>query len=280
MTTLLSRPATVAEAVGALTSSPGAVIVGGGTEIIADQNRGRDPRGYVALRGIHDLAGVVRQVDRLHLGSMATVADLLDDPHVSEGASALRQAARCMASRQVRERATVGGNICAGGGDRTLVPALLALDADVELVGEAGARAVPLVDLDGIDLVNVVLTSVSLTLSSGPQIYYRVGPRNAMCYATAAVALVVDEDRRQVRLGLGGVAPRSIRVPEAEACAAGAIDWSMRSVSDDLAEEFGRLSAAATDPVSDAVASADYRRHAIAVMARRALKHAFEEDPA
>ena len=267
----------MAEAIDALSSCPGTVIVGGGTEVVADQNRGRDPHGYVALRGIHDLAGVARQGDRLQLGSMVTVADLLADPHVSEGASVLRQAARSMASRQVRERATVGGNICAGGGDRTLVPALLALDAEVELVSAAGARTMPLGDLDAADLANAVLTAISLSVSSGPQVYYRVGPRNAMCYATAAVALVVDEARQQIRLGLGSVAPRSIRALEAEASAADGIDWSTRSVSDELAEEFGRLAAAATDPVSDAVASADYRRHAIAVMSRRALKHAFEE---
>lgn len=270
----------MAEAVEALASRPGTVVVAGGTDLIADQNRGRDPRGYVALRGVDDLAGLARHGDRLDIGSMVTIAELLADRHVSEGASVLRQAARSMASRQVRERATVGGNVCAGGGDRTLVPALLALEAEVTLVGTAGARTVPLVDLGESDLALAVVTAVSISLSAGPQVYYRVGPRNAMCYATAAVALVVDEARQQVRLGLGGVARRSIRARDAEACAADGIDWSRRSVSDDLAEEFGRRAAAATDPISDAVASADYRRHAVAVMSRRALKHAFEEGSA
>ena len=280
MTTLLARPTTVAEAVHALTSHPGTMIIGGGTEVMADQNRGRDPRGYVALRGVRGLAGLLSEDDRLRLGSMTTVADLLADPHVRVGSSVLRDAARSMASRQVRERATVGGNICAGGGDRTLVPALLALDAEVEVVDASGARTTPLLELTASDLTDAILTGVSITPSRGPQVYYRVGPRNAMCYATAAVALVIDEEHRRVRLGLGGVAPRSIRAPEAEASAADGIDWSTRSVSDDVAAEFGRQAAAATEPVSDAVASADYRRHAIAVMARRALKHAFEEDQA
>ena len=280
MTTLLARPASVAEAVDALTSRLGAVIVGGGTEVIADQNRGRDPQGYVTLRGVEGLVGMTRQGERLRIGAMATVADLLADPHLAEGASALRRAARSMASRQVRERATVGGNICAGGGARTLVPALLAFDADVEIASPSGSTNVPLVDLDTADLGDAVLTSVSLSLPSGPQVYYRVGPRNAMCYATAAVALVVDEAQRRVRLGLGGVAARSIRATDAEAFAVEEIDWSARSVSEGVAEEFGRRAAAATEPVSDVVASADYRRHAVAVMARRALKHAFEEVPA
>lgn len=274
---MLSRPSTVTEVLAALAANTRAVIVGGGTDVLADQNRGRDPQGYVVLRGVAGLRGTERQGDTLGLGSMTTVADLLSDPDIAEGASVLRQAARSMASRQVRERATVGGNICAGGGDRTLVPALLALDASVDVVDPAGTRSLSLSDFAAYGLSTSIVTRVSITLSEGPQVYYRVGPRNAMCYATAAVALVVDEAQKQVRLALGGVAPTSVRATEAEAFAAEGIDWSSRSVSERLAEEFGRLAASATDPVTDPVASADYRRHAVSVMSRRALKHAFEE---
>ena len=71
-----------------------------------------------------------------------------------------------------------------------------------------------------------------------------------------------------------------MRSPSAEAIAVSGIDWEAKRVDDDVAEAFGAAAAQSADPVTDVTASADYRRHAIAVMARRALRHLFEEDSA
>ena len=276
-TSLLARPTSVEEAREALAASPLAIVVAGGTEVVANQNRGRDPEGYVSLRDVRDLTHLQWDEERLRIGSMVTVAALLEADDLRDRLPALSQAARSMASRQIRERATVGGNICAGGNDRTLVPVLLALGASVELVGPQGVETAELEEVVERDLSGHLLTSIEIPLPTGPQIYFRVGPRNAMCYATASVALVIDELSHEVRLGLGGVAPVAVRAREAEAYAQQNLDWVGRSVSPSQAEEFGRLAATATDPVSDAAASADYRRHAVEVVSRRALTHVFQE---
>ncbi|MFN8124998.1 MAG: FAD binding domain-containing protein [Candidatus Nanopelagicales bacterium] len=279
----LYSPTTVAEAVSARQQAPEAVFLAGGTELIADQNRGVDPKGYISLRGIAGLTGIDVSADRVSIGALTTIAELKRSAALADGAAVLTKAARSLGSRQVRNRATVGGNIGAGGPERTLIPALLVLDAQVDIEGAGGRRTAALADIitpDGTELApDEILTTVHLAPVRGPQSYFRIGARNAVCFATVALALVVDEDTRSLCLGLGGVAPTAVRAATAESLA-DRVDWDSRTVSADVAQAFGAAAADDSSPVSDPVATAEYRRHATGVMARRALQHAFEEDPA
>lgn len=284
MSGTLLTPRTIGEAVAARRDHPRAQVIAGGTDIVADLNRGVPATGLVSLRAVAELRGVDLRDGQWRLGAMATVADVRANAELASAATALGQATRSLGSRQVRNRATVGGNICGGGPHRTLVPVLLAHDATVDMVGREGPRSVALADVlapEGTCLVaDEILTAVRFTPSTGPQLFYRVGPRNAVCYATASVTLVLDEPTHSVRLALGGVAPTAVRAPAAEAIGYEGVDWESRTVADDVAAAFGAAAARAADPVSDFVASADYRRHAVEVMARRALRHIFEGDRA
>jgi len=250
--------------------------------VVADLNRGVPATGFVSLRGIAELRGVDLHDGRWRIGAMATIADLQADTRLSSASAAVGQATRSLGSRQIRNRATVGGNICGGGNQRTLVPVLLALDAAVDVVGPEGARSVALPEViaaQGCGLAaDEILTAVRFASIVGPQRFYRVGPRNAACYATASVTVVLDEQTQKVNIALGGVAPTAVRAPAAEAIGGEGVDWRNRTVADDVAAAFGVAAAQTADPISDFVASADYRRHAIEVMARRALRHIFEED--
>jgi CO/xanthine dehydrogenase FAD-binding subunit len=283
MTGFLLMPRALAEAVAAHRDHPRTQLIAGGTDVVADLNRGVPATGFVSLRGIAELRGVDLHDGRWRIGAMATIADLQADARLSSASAAVGQATRSLGSRQIRNRATVGGNICGGGNQRTLVPVLLALDAAVEVVGIEGSRSVALSEVlapQGSRLAaEEILTAVRFASSDGPQRFYRVGPRNAACYATASVALVLDEPTHSVRLALGGVAPTAVRAPAAEAIGSDGVDWQNRRVTDDMAAAFGAAAAQAVDPASDFVASADYRRHAVEVMARRALRHIFEEEP-
>jgi len=111
----------------------------------------------------------------------------------------------------------------------------------------------------------------------GWQGYAKVGVRNAMVIAICSACLAVDTPSRSVRLALGSVAPTVIRAEEAEAFAADAVDWDAGTVDDAIATRFGELAAAASRPIDDHRASAAYRRHAVAVLARRLLRRAFPE---
>lgn len=284
MSGALLTPTDLAEAVAARRAHPQAQFIAGGTDVVADLNRGAPATGLISLRGLDELRGLHRDGDQWRLGAMSTIAEIRDNRDLAPATSALGQATRSLGSRQVRNRATLGGNICGGGPQRTLIPVLLAYDAVVEVAGGDGPRSVALSDVlmpEGTRLAGVeILTAVRFTPAAGPQRYYRVGPRNAVCYATASVTVVVDEPGQSVRVALGSVAPTAVRAPAAEAIAGAGVDWRRRTVSDDVATAFGAAAAAASGPVSDVGAGAAYRRHAIAVMARRALRHIFEEESA
>lgn len=284
MTGTLVMPTSLVEAVDFRLAHPNARLIAGGTDVVADVNRGDPPTGFVSLRGLPELRGLQQEGGQWRLGAMCTVAEVRANGQLAPPSSALGHATRSLASRQIRNSATVGGNICGGGPQRTLIPVLLAYNAVVDVVGRQGQRSMPLSEVlapEGTLLAeDEILMAVRFTPATGPQRYYRVGPRNAVCYATASVSVVVDEPTRSVRLALGSVAPTAVRSPSAEAIAASGIDWKARRVDDDVAKAFGAAAAQSADPVTDVAASADYRRHAIAVMARRALRHLFEEDPA
>ena len=157
------------------------------------------------------------------------------------------------------------------------------MNASVELQSAKGSRTLALQDfLIGPGKTAIagdeILIGVDIPAARGFQDYTMVGPRNAQFYVTASAALVVDEPSRSVRLGLGNAAPKATRASRAEAFANGAIDWNKRSVPRAVAAEFGKLAAADCDPPSDVTCGADYRRHAVKVMARRLIERAFEEE--
>ena len=178
----------------------------------------------------------------------------------------------------------MGGNLAADRADHTLAPCLLALDAQVGVVDPEGtSQMVALADYlasrhtSPSESDATLVAEVRLTPTVGFAAYTRVGRRNGPCYAVASTALAVDRTGRTIRLGVGNAAPTAFRATAAEAFAAAEADWAAGRVSAEVCEEFGRLAASACDPITDVEASADYRRHAVGVMAKRLLTRAFEE---
>lgn len=276
---------TVEEGLDAKLRRPGSVFVAGGTEVIADQNLElREPAPYVSLRRIPELQQVHIRENHVAIGAGIVIARFLEEP-LRSAVPLLAKAARAFGTRQVRNRATVGGNIASGLPDRTLLPCLLVLDAEVELRSRWEARRLRLDEFlkDGgqTDLAyDELLFNISMKPVTGYQDYVMVGPRNAQFYPTVSMALVADEQERNIRLALGNAGPKAMRAPAAEAFASHSIAWDRREVSSKVADEFGAIAAEHCSPISDAAAGADYRKHAVKVMARRLLSRIFEERPA
>ncbi len=275
---------TVEEGLDAKLRRPGSVFVGGGTEVIADQNLElREPAPYVSLRRVSELQQVHIRENHVAIGAGVVIARLLDEP-LRSAVPLLAKAARSFGTRQVRNRATVGGNIASGLPDRTLLPCLLVFDAEVELRSQSTTRRLRLDEFlndDGHTALasDELLVSASMQPVCGYQDYVMVGPRNAQFYPTVSVALVADERNRNIRLGLGNAGPKAMRAREAEAFANQSIAWDRREISSKVADEFGSVAAEHCAPVSDVTAGADYRRHAVKVMARRLLSRIFEGPP-
>ena len=116
----------------------------------------------------------------------------------------------------------------------------------------------------------------------GPQQFSKVGTRNAMVIAVCSFALAIDSERRRIGTGIGSAAPTPVMAPDAERFLESVLDerglWEKRGAVEETAlERFGELVAAAAKPIDDVRGTAAYRRHALAVMARRSFTWAWNE---
>jgi len=155
-----------------------------------------------------------------------------------------------------------------------------ALDATILLRSVSGERRVPFADFmfgprKSERRPGEIVYAVEWEDAGPSQVFLKAGTRNAMVIAVANLAMVVDRPRRAVRVALGSVGPTILRAAEAEDLAAGLYEESgwdrpLRA-SEAATARFGELAAAAARPIDDQRGSARYRRHIVAVMARRAL---------
>lgn len=272
--------ATLDDALGALAAEPDATVLAGGTDVMVDVNAGRRRLGaVVAIGRVAQLRGWRVEGGTLRIGGATTYTDMLEAAFAAV-APGLAEAARTVGSPQIRNAGTLGGNIATASPAGDTLPVLAALDAVVVLAAAAGERRVALTELitgpkrTGIGPGELVV-AVEVPAGPGrPQEYLKVGTRNAMVIAVASCALVLDRPRRRVGVGLGSVGPVPLRAPAAEAWAAERIEWDHRSAAPALAAEFGRMVAAEARPIDDHRSTAEYRRHAVGVLAGRALRRA------
>jgi CO/xanthine dehydrogenase FAD-binding subunit len=272
---------TLADALAALAVEPTAMVLAGGTDVMVEINSGhRRPGAVIVVGRIPELRTWSHDVSSatLRIGAGITYAELEREPFL-QWVPALSQAARTVGSPQIRHAATLGGNVatCSPAGDG--LPVLSALDAVVHLVSATDSRSIPFSEfMTGPKrtalLPGELIEAVSVPVLTRWQGYAKVGVRNAMVISNAGACLAVD-DAGGVRLALGSVGPTIIRCDEAESFAASVVDHDGRSVTEAEAAEFGRLAASAARPIDDHRSTAEYRRHAVAVLSRRLLRRAF-----
>ena len=278
-------PASLGDAIAALGEHPDALVLAGGTDLMVEINEAHrrltGEETVVAVGRVPELRTWIHDPFEatVRLGAGVTYAELESEP-LGSLLPALAQAARTVGSPQIRNAATIGGNLatCSPAGDG--LPVLVALEADVELMGPDGTRTMTVADfMTGVKRTarrpGELITAVTVPLLDGWQGYAKVGVRNAMVIAIAGACLAVDRPTRSIRIALGSVAPTIVRAPEAEAFATTAVDWEAGAVAAADGARFGELAAAVTRPIDDHRASAAYRRRAIEVLARRLLHRAF-----
>lgn len=272
------------DACASLAAHPDALVLAGGTDLMVEVNRGVRTIGHVvAVDRIPELRGWSLEGDRadvLRLGAGTTCTDLAE-PALASLVPALAQAARTVGSPQIRNTATLGGNLATASPAGDTLPVLAALDAEIELQSAGGARRLPLDEfVTGVKanalIPGELITAIRVPVLDGPQEFLKVGTRNAMVIAVTSLALVVDRPGRNVRIALGSVAPVPLRAVEAEVLVAERLDFeNMASPDSDLVDRFADLVADAARPIDDHRSSAAYRRHAVRVLARRAILRAF-----
>ena len=260
--------------------APGVRLLAGGTDLLVDLKTGRIGVDHVvSLSRISDLRGISMTNDSLRIGALTTITQLGRSPVVRERFPALLDATGKMAAPQVRNVATVGGNIASAVPCADLPPVLTAMNASLVLWSAKGERSVPLESFflgarETILRDEEIVTAI-IVRQPDPGFgaaYARFGLRNGNTIAVAAVAagLRINADKivQDARVVLGAVAPIPKLVESAGALLVG------KPADQDA---FGRAADAATDaadPISDIRGSADYRRELVKVLTMRALKTA------
>lgn len=267
------RPATVEDAVAALAEAgeEAKVLAGGHSLMPVLRLRLASPTLLVDLAGLAQLRGVRTEGDTLVLGAMTTHAEVAGSPAVVDAAPLLAQAAATIGDRQVRHRGTLGGSLAHADPAGDLPTVAVALDAELVLTGPAGRRTVParefFVDYFTTALrPDELLTEVRVPALPGWGSHYLKVNRTAQAWATVAVAAAVERENgtiTRVRVALTNMGPTPVRAVAVEQALAGA--------PVDAIEAAAVLAVEGTSPASDNTASADYRRHLVGVLTRRAL---------
>ncbi len=273
---------TLHDALDRLAQDPSALVLAGGTDLMVELNGGHRTAGsVVCVNRVSELRSWRHDPGSgtLTIGAGVTYAEL-EQPPLAALVPALAEAARTVGSPQIRNAATIGGNLGTASPAGDGLPVLAAHDAVVHLASATERRDVPFGEF-AVGPKRTVLrpgeliTGVSVPVLRGFQGYRKVGVRNAMVIATASACLAVDEVARTVRLALGSVGPTILRAGEAEALAAAGVDWAAGAADDDLVARFAAAAAAAARPIDDHRSTAAYRRRAIEVLSGRLLRQAF-----
>jgi len=258
-------------------------IAGGQSLLVLLRNQLIDPKVLIDLERLGELREVKQSKDGISIGAMTTIHNLFSLPEVRTAFPVLSEAASKVGSTAIRNLGTIGGNICHNEPGADLPPALLALDAVVELHSQKGTRKVPLPEFfrgyfettiapDEL-LCRVEIPALS-ERASGVYLKHAISSED-LAIVGVAVVLIPDEQEprraREIRMGLAGVAPVPFRAAKAES--------GLRDVAlDDAAvREAAEIASSEAEPMDDPHGSAEYRRKMVKVLVRRALSAAIEQ---
>lgn len=259
---------------------PDAKIIAGGTDVLVDLKTGRfEAVPLVSIEGIAELHGLMMTEEGLRIGAMTRINELNRSTLLTGEYAAIRDASREMAAYQVRNMATVGGNVAGAVPCADLPPILITMNGKVVVWSTAGERTIAIEEfLAGPRRTTIgngeIVTSI--LVPTAPQgfgaAYERFALRegNAIAVASAACGLVLDENQaiKTIRICLGAVGPIPIQVDDASKHAIG------RQINEVDLQAIGAEAARAAQPIADIRGSIEYRRTLVSILAGRAVKSA------
>ena len=259
--------------------SPQSCFIAGGTDLLVKiKDRITQPSCLISLRSIPELKGI-SHTQGLSLGAMATISEIYTHPFVQQLFPVLIEAAKSLGSKQIRNVATIGGNICNSSPCANMAPPLLVLDANVEIKSQKGERIIPLHDFfigPGANVLKpgeiVTAFHVPIPTKTSKALFYKKG-RVTMDIAVASFALLIEikEDVcTKARFAAGSVAPFPIRLFEVEKQVEGSrlAHQSIKHIQQAVVES--------VTPISDIRSTGEYRRIIISLYVKRAIEKILE----
>jgi carbon-monoxide dehydrogenase medium subunit len=276
-------PSSLEEALSLLDSRLGAKVLAGGTDLVVQMKEGRiRPEVLIDIKGVAELNRLAFVEDgALFVGAAVPLNRIISNPRVRTVFPALFEACSIVGSMQLRNRATMGGNICNGAPSADTAPPLLTLSARAIVAGVGGSRPVPMAEFfvgPGKTVVEEkeILVGIEVPPPEAPcgGSYLRHIPRQERDIAIAGVASLLLFERedvcREARIALGAVAPTPMRSGRAESV------LSKRPLTEETIEEAAREASEEARPVSDVRGSAAYRREIVRVLTKRTIGAAWE----
>lgn len=256
-----------------------AKILSGGTDLMVKMKHGVAAyETLISLKELSELREIrYEQGKGVVIGSRATHNELVNSPVLNEKYLSVSEAAHHMASNQIRNLGTVGGNIVNAVPSADLPPILIALGATISMSGPNGERTMPLEEFfvcpgQTVLAENEVVTHFTIPdQASTGSTYIKFGLRRSGALAVVGAAVAVTMEGKIIkdaRIALGAVAPTPMRAKKAEAVLNG------QEYSEDLLEKAGAAASLECSPISDIRGSEDYRRDMVRVFTKRALKAA------
>ena len=277
------EPKSISEALSVLEKHGAeAKVIAGGTDVMVDIKFKEEPGSLVNIKKLPGLGGIKENGGSLRIGALATIRDLETNALVREKLPVLWEASHQFASLQVRNTATIGGNICrASPSGETLAP-LLVLEATGKCAFSDGEKSQPFTSFfqgPGKSVLGAkgLLTAIDVPYpaAGSKSVYLKHAVRGAMDIAMVGVAVLITPDTgkntmQDVRIGLGAVAPTPIRAPKTEALLRG------KPLTAVLLKEAAALAASESSPISDQRSSGEYRRWIVEALTRRGLEQTWK----
>ena len=274
----LHEPRSLAEACSALSNTEARPVAGGAALLTIIKQGLLAPKALVNLKKIRD--GSVISFDPrqgMRIGALATINEIETSPLVREHYPILADACHVV---RIRNMATIGGNLAHGDYQSDPPTVLVALDARVEIASGRGTRAMKLGEfqrgsyataLDPGELITGIFIPPLAQGFQGSYIKFTTGSSEERpCAGVAALARMENGACRELRLAVGAVSPRPLRIAAAEEMARG------QTFHPQLIERIAAEAARAVDPIEDVRGPADYKRHLVGVLVRRAIIDLFK----
>jgi aerobic carbon-monoxide dehydrogenase medium subunit len=254
-----------------------AKVIAGGTDVMVDIKYKEEPGCLINIKGISGLAGIKENGGSLSIGPLTTIREIETSALVRDKLPVLWEAAHQFASLQIRNTATIGGNICrASPSGETLTP-LLVLEAQAKFAfSDKESREAFSSFFSGPGKTSLgakgLLTAIDIPYPAAESrgVYLKHAVRGAMDIAMVGVAVLLTPDGaknnvQDVRIGLGAVAPTPIRAAKTEALLRG------KPLTPALLKQAAAMAASEASPIDDQRSSAEYRRWIVAALTRRGL---------
>ena len=270
------EPTTLAEA-SRLFAEEHAQLLAGGTDLIIGMKAYTEtPQSVVSLQKIPGLADITTDSDSINIGAMTKVRDVELSADILQHHTALAEGAAEIGSIQIRNLATLGGNIAHASPAADTVAGLLVADAQVDIASADGERSVPINELftgpgQTVLAPGEIITHFRLPSPASGSHYIKHKIREVMDLAFIGVAAAVNLDNGTItdaRIGLAAVAPTPIRATEAENLLTG------NAPTPELIEQAGEAAADGCSPISDLRCSAEHRREMVNVLTKRTVQNA------